>query len=123
MTFRLCFSAIAFISSILALWPKICTGTIAFVFSVIFSSILEGSILNVSFSTSTNTGTAPTAEIVSAVAKKVNGVVITSSPAPIPKDFNAITKASVPFPTDIACLTPMYSANSFSNSVTFFPIM
>ena len=54
-------------------------------------------------------------------ATKVNGVVITSSPAPIPKDFNAITNASVPFPTDIACLTPTYSANSFSNLSVYLP--
>ena len=49
----------------------------AFVFTVIFSSIFCGSIRKVSSVQSTNTGVAPTAAIASAVAKKDIAVVIT----------------------------------------------
>ncbi len=45
---------------------------------------------------STNTGVAPTLWIVPAVAKKVNGVVITSSPGPASTARNASRSASVP---------------------------
>ena len=45
---------------------------------------------------STNTGVAPTWLMASAVAKKVKGVVITSSPGPMPRARRAMTRASVP---------------------------
>ena len=61
--------------------------------------------------------------IVSAVAKKVNGVVITSSPSPMPIAFIAITSASVPLFTAIACFTPMYFANFCSKFSTAAPPM
>jgi transcriptional regulator with XRE-family HTH domain len=57
------------------------------------------------------------------IAKKENGVVITSSPAPIPSDLKPITSASVPELTAIACLTPKYAATSCSNCLTSGPIM
>ena len=57
-------------------------------------------------SISTNTGIAPTALITSVVAKKVNGVVITSSPAPMPKARNAKNRASVPELQATHSLTP-----------------
>ena len=79
---------------------------IARVRSVIASSISAGSRLNVASSMSTNTGVAPTLLMDSAVAKKVNGVVMTSSPDPIPIALRLITSASVPEFTPIACFTP-----------------
>ena len=52
-----------------------------------------------------------------AVAKNENGVVITSSPGPIPSPIKATSKASVPLDTPIACLTPMYAATSCSKAL------
>ena len=66
-------------------------------------SISAGSMLNVTGSMSTNTGVAPTLLIDSGVAKNVNGVVMTSSPGPIPSARKLITSASVPELTPIAC--------------------
>ena len=60
------------------------TGIIAFVFSLISGLTFSTSRLYVVSSISANTGFAPTNAITSAVAIKVNGVVITSSPAFIP---------------------------------------
>ena len=53
---------------------------IARVRGVIAASISAASMLQVSGSMSTNTGVAPSSTIISAVAAKVNGVVMTSSP-------------------------------------------
>ena len=86
--------------------PNKCTGMIAFVFGVIAASIAFGQILNVRGSISTKTGMAPTYLIASAVAINVNGVVMTSSPSPMPSAINAKCRASVPEATPIACLTP-----------------
>ena len=58
-----------------------------FSFLVIFFSISWGLILPVKRSTSAKTGLAPTWMITLAVETNVNGVVITSSPGPIPKVF------------------------------------
>ena len=81
-----------------------CTGKTAFVLSEIAVSIISGSIQYVSLQTSIKTGVAPTAAMLSAVAKKVQDTVITSSPSPIPNARKAITKASVPFPQEIPYL-------------------
>ena len=78
-------------------------------------------ILNVFSSISTNTGVAPTYLIASAVAIKVKALVITSSPFVIPSASRARCKASVPDAQPIACLTPRYSAASFSNACTLGP--
>ena len=45
---------------------------------------------------STNTGLAPSRAMAPAVAKKVNGVVITSSPGLIPMAISETSSASVP---------------------------
>ena len=47
---------------------------------------------------STSFGTAPTLLIAEIVGIAVLAAVITSSPCLIPKDFNEISKASVPLP-------------------------
>ena len=72
--------------------------------------------LNVSGSMSTNTGVAPTLWIVPAVAKKVNGVVITSSPRPMSSARSASSSASVPLAQPIACFVCDSSATSRSSS-------
>ena len=56
--------------------------------------------------TSIKTGVAPTAAMLSAVAKKVQATVITSSHLPIPKALNDKTRASVPFPHEIPYFAP-----------------
>ena len=58
MTFRLRFLAMALILVMLQGRPKMCTGRIARVFSLIFSSILSGLIRKVSGSVSAKTGRA-----------------------------------------------------------------
>jgi len=70
------------------------------------ASIAVGSMLKVASSMSTKTGVAPTRAMLSAVAKKLNGVVTTSSPAPMPSARSAITNASVPEFTPTACRAP-----------------
>jgi hypothetical protein len=69
---------------------------IARVRGVIAASIRAASMFAVSSSTSTSTGFAPRSTIISAVAMKVNGVVMTSSPGSIPSPISAISSASVP---------------------------
>jgi len=89
------FRATSLIGAISAIWPKRCTGITAFILLSLPSLLSEssltskeaGSRLKVLGSISTKTGLAPTAAIASAVAKKVNAVVMTSSPAPIPQSF------------------------------------
>ncbi len=66
---------------------------------VMRASIAEASMLQVSGSTSTNTGLAPSSTIISAVAAKVKGVVMTSSPGPMSSAISAISSASVPLAT------------------------
>ncbi len=69
---------------------------ITFVRSVIAFSIKTGSMLNVSGSISTNTGTALAIKTADAVAIKVYGGIITSSPAETPPAFKATHNAFVP---------------------------
>ncbi len=101
--------------------PNKCTGRIAFVFGVIAAAISWELMLNVFSSISTNTGVAPTIRIAFAVAMKLKGVVITSSPGARPWASRTVCKAVVPLEVAIACWTPMNFANSCSNSSTFFP--
>jgi hypothetical protein len=79
---------------------------IAFVRGVIARSIAAGAIVKVSGSMSTNTGVAPAYTIAAAVATKVNGTVITSSPAPMPAASSARCSALVPEFTPIASAVP-----------------
>ena len=77
----------------------------AFVFSVIFSSILLASMVEY-LSISTKTGFAPACEIVSAVEIHEFATVITSSPSPIPNIFRTMYMASVPLATPMQCFIP-----------------
>ena len=65
------------------------------------ASTAAGERLNVAGSMSQNSGRAPLRAIVPAVAKNVNGLVMTSSPAPISSAISASNKASVPDDTPI----------------------
>lgn len=56
---------------------------------------------------SANIGVAPAMSIASAEAKKLNGVVMTSSPLPTPSARSERNSESVPLATPIACLTPI----------------
>ncbi len=88
---------------------------------IAFSSKLT-SILYESGSISTNTGFAPSKAITSTVAKKLKGVVITSSPGPISNAISAINNASVPLETAMVCSTPTNSESKVSSSPTSGPI-
>jgi len=79
------------------------------------AAIFDGSMLYVFGSQSTNTGVAPVQPMPSAVAMNVFAGQITSSPAPMPRQWMAMHNASVPLPTPTTFLTPRYSAKSFSN--------
>ncbi len=72
---------------------------------------------------STNTGTAPCWIAALAVAMKVYGVVITSSPGPMPNALSAIWSARVPFGTQTPKRAPWNSAKRCSNWATFAPPM
>ncbi len=93
----------------------------AFVFGVIAASIFAGSMHLVSGSQSTNTAVAPAIQMASAVAKKVFGCVITSSPGPMPIAIRASQMASVPLPTPMACAVPWNAASSCSNCFSIGP--
>ena len=75
----------------------------ALVRGVIAASMRFASISAVSGSISTNTGFAPTRSIAIAVAMKVIGVVMTSSPWPMPAASSARCSAAVPELQPIAC--------------------
>ena len=64
--------------------------------------------LKVPGSTSTKTGRAPRYPSTSAVAVKVNGVVMTSSPGPMPSAHSARCSAPVQCETASACFAPTY---------------
>ncbi|TXT21923.1 MAG: hypothetical protein FD138_3921 [Planctomycetota bacterium] len=96
---------------------------IAFVRGVIAASTASGSTLNVTGSMSTNTGFAPSRQIELAVAKNVNGLVMTSSPGPTPSAIRARISASVPDAQPIAERESQYFAISVSSSVTSSPRM
>jgi hypothetical protein len=55
---------------------------------------------------STNLGTAPMSAMTSAVATKVKGVVMTSSPGPMSRAIRATSRASVPLETPMQWRTP-----------------
>ena len=87
-------------------WPKRCTGMTALVRGVTAAASAAGSRLKVAGSMSANTGLAPTRWAQPAVAKKLNGVVTTSSPWPTPSAIRATSRASVPDDTPSAWGAP-----------------
>ena len=95
----------------------------ALVFSVMAASIKAGSMLQVSGWISTNTGIAPISAMTSEVATKVNGVVMTSSPAFTPSAISEMSKASVPEATVMQCLACVKVSSFSSSSRTSGPMM
>ena len=75
---------------------------------VIARSTWRASMLPVSGSTSTNTGVAPACRMALAVAMKVIGVVMTSSPGPMLSALRQRNSALVQLETATACSTPRY---------------
>jgi hypothetical protein len=96
ITRSLYFSAIAYKRSMSTGLPARYTGMIALVRGVIAASSLSRSMLRVTGSMSANTGVAPTSRITLAVATQEIGVVMTSSPAPMPAIRSAISIVQVP---------------------------
>ena len=113
----------ALMASMSATWPYRPTGMMAIVRGVILASIRRASMLQVSGSMSTYTGTPPRSTIISAVAAKVKGVVMTSSPGFRSRAISAINKASVPLATVMQCFAPVRSASAASSSLTSGPMM
>ena len=72
---------------------------------------------------SANTGRAPAIMMANAVYAADNGVVMTSSPGPMPDARRINASASVPLPTPTACLAPEAAANSASKASTSGPRM
>ena len=95
-TASLCFLAMALIASISQGMPKMWTGRMARVRSVIRLSIVAGSIVSVAGSVSANTGRALALRIALYVAMNVYGETITSSPASTPMTCRAIISEVVP---------------------------
>jgi hypothetical protein len=104
-------AAMALSAAMSATWPYRLTGMSAFVRGVIFASTRAASMLQVSGSTSTNTGLAPSSTMVSAVAAKVKGVVMTSSPGRMPSAIIEISSASVPLATVMQWRVPAKAAS------------
>src|SRR5262249_43496540 len=69
------------------------------------------------------TGRAPRCSTTAAVAVKVIGLVITSSPGPTPIASSARWSAAVQELTASAWRHPMASADAFANSLTFNPVV
>ena len=88
---------------------------------VISGTMVAGSMFNVS-STSHSTATAPLRRIALPVPNQESGVVMTSSPGPIPNAFTPRMRASVPEPTPIPWRRLQNDAICRSNSATSGPI-
>src|SRR6266478_4955220 len=73
------------------------------------------SMLNVTSSTSTNTGVAPVSATASPVAQNVNDGQNTASPRPTPFAINTINSASVPLAQLTTYLAPQKAASSASS--------
>src|SRR5271154_2449205 len=95
----------------------------AFVLEVIFVETSAGSRFSVSGETSANTGVAPWYKTQLAVAQKVMGVVIASSPGSSLAAKAAPCNAAVPELKLTACLAPTQAANASSNSATVGPVV
>ena len=108
-------SASAMIGSMSQGMPPRWTQMTALVRSVITARMVSAVMFWLSGSTSANTGTAPAVTIEDAEARKVRGVVMTSSPGPMPSAFSATSRATVPLASATAWVVPAHSAKRFSN--------
>src|SRR5438105_12012848 len=100
--------------------PCRCTGTMALVRGVIARSTRAGSRFS-DESTSLKTGRAPAWTMALAVAMKVNGLVMTSSPGPTPLARRARNSAAVPFEVATAKRAPLAAATESSKALTRAP--
>src|SRR3954454_16109067 len=96
---------------------------IAFVRDPASSATRSGSMFRSESRMSANTGVAPVWTITFAVAGQVSGVVITSSPGPIPSATSARCIAAVPDETASACFAPTYAAKRRSSSSARGPVV
>ena len=85
------------------------------------ASTAAGSRLNVAGSMSASTAVAPARRMALTEAKKLNGVVTTAMPGPIPAAASASHSASVPEEQPTAWATPSSAAAAFSNAATAPP--
>src|SRR5918999_2683184 len=104
-------------------WPARCTGTIAFVLRVTSAATCSGSMFRSESRTSAKTGFAPVWTITFAVAGHVIGVVITSSPGPVPRATSERWSAAVPDATASTCSACRYAAMRSSRSAAFGPVV
>src|SRR5450755_3898217 len=95
----------------------------ALVRELIFLETSAGSRFSVSGETSAKTGVAPWYKTQLAVAQKVRGVVIASSPGPKPAANAAPWRAAVPELKLIAWRAPTHVANRSSTSPIFGPVV
>src|SRR5471032_890913 len=95
----------------------------ALVRGVMAASTWARSILRVTGSISANTGVAPVSMITLAVATQEIGVVITSSPAPMPAMRRAISMVQVPELNVRTGRPPKYSDNCASKAWTLGPLV
>ena len=91
--------------------------------AAIACSRLAGSRLQVSGSTSTNTGTAPRSTTASALAAKVKAGTKTASPGPIARAISTSSRASVPLAQVTTWRTPQAAASAASKRATSGPKM
>ena len=90
--------------------------TIAFVREVTAASTARGSMFAVRGSTSTKTGVPPAYSTALDEERKVRGVVMTSSPGPMPAASIARCNEAVQWTVATTAGTPRYSSNFFSKS-------
>ena len=94
---------------------------IARVLGVMTRSTCAGSMLKLPSSMSAKTGRAPVNRMLFTEAMNVNGLVITSSPGPIPLARRARCSAVVPEDVARACLAPVRPAKASSKAATRGP--
>src|SRR5256885_7714216 len=105
-----------------AIWPYKWTGMTARVRGVMAASTAAGSMLKVPGSMSTKTGVPPALWMVPAVAKNVNGVVITSAPGFRSSAWRGSSSASVPLAQAMPCVAWASPAMAVSSRGTQGPI-
>lgn len=118
-----CRAAMSLIAAMSHGCPNKCTGTMAFVRGVIMRSALSADMLNVSASTSANTGVPPSRATASATAPNENAGTITSSPCPMPVAIIEMNSASVPLPHVMQCFVSRSPASLLSSSPTASPLI
>src|SRR5262245_28854663 len=102
--------------------PPRCTGMTARVRAVIRSAIQTATMFP-SWPMSASTGVAPACTIVLTVEQNVSGVVMTSSPGPIPSAARARWSPAVAELTASAWGAPTYVLNSVSNRAVLGPVV